>query len=172
MADRAIYTPPEVKNQREDDKRDRSKKGVRLYGLMFILFVLIGGGIVLFTDPQILSFFSGKNMPSFVKSSRSVVQPVAILVDETGKKVLSTVGCVYGNQQLAVAPLSYFERVKNEKVFLVEDIPAITEAFGCLAPLLIHEGFGSPVSVTIGSEVFVERETAIYGVFSAERQKI
>ncbi|MHA1540454.1 MAG: hypothetical protein ACTSXL_00670 [Alphaproteobacteria bacterium] len=164
---RAVYTPPRISDKRNSDL-NKPKKKLKWLVILVIVFVVIAGAVMFFTNPRVLNTLKGISTPDiFEKTEKTIKVPVAILTDEEGNKAMSSLGCVVAETQFGVAPLSYFERIKNEKKFQIKDTDAIMEAFGCLMPSLFSSGLkGLPVSVLIGSEVLVEMPTVINGVFS------
>ncbi|MBN1783721.1 MAG: hypothetical protein JW812_02010 [Alphaproteobacteria bacterium] len=158
---RAVYTPPTIGEKRDQDL-NRTPRWRRVLLFIFVLFFISGGVAVFLTDPRILN---GLSTPSIVASE--VYVPVALLEDNAGNEVLSSLGCVVSDMQYGVAPLSYFERIKKEKIFHIDDPEALLEAFGCLMPTMLANGLqGIPVSATLGSEVYAEMPSVVHGVFS------
>ncbi|MBN2676288.1 MAG: hypothetical protein JXR30_03490 [Alphaproteobacteria bacterium] len=177
MPDRTIYTPPEINIKRDADSRKESHHNrLRLYGVIAIIFILIGGGLIFFTDPEIISFLSGKNTPDFMKQEKktnNITQPVAVFTNDNGEKLLATVGCVHTpDGQFAIAPLGYFEKIQTQATFHIVDTQMIIEAFGCLSPLLSDFKFGLPIEVTLGSQVQVKNNENIFGVFLPDNKEL
>ncbi len=164
---RAIYTPPRISDKRNTDL-NKPKKKLKWLVILIVVFIIIAGAIVFLTAPKIMNTIKGISLPNvFEKTEKTIKVPVAILTDEKGNKAMSSLGCVVAESQFGVAPLSYFERIKNEKRFKITDANAIMEAFGCLMPSLFSSGLKSlPVSVLIGSDVLVVMPAVINGVFS------
>ena len=165
---RAIYTPPRISDKRNLDL-NKPKKKLKWF-LIFVVIFVIAGVVMFFTNPKVLNTLNGTSTPDiFGKTKKNIKVPVAILTDEEGNKAMSSLGCVVAESKFGVAPLSYFERIKNEKRFEIKDTDAIMEAFGCLMPSLFSSGLKDlPVSVLIGSDVLVEMPAIVNGVFSYE----
>lgn len=162
MADenRAVYTPPTIAEQRDVDL-NKKPRWRRVILFVLVLLFISGGVALLLTDPRILN---GLSTPSIVASEVHV--PVAVLKDNAGNEVLSSLGCVVSDTQYGVAPLSYFERIKQETSFQINDPDSLLDAFGCLMPALLANGLtGLPMFATLGRDVFATMPSTLHGVF-------
>lgn len=161
---KAIYAPPEIEEVREMDLENATKKRGRLLkwmGLALLIFVCLGGLVLFITDPNVLR---GLSTPQIFQSTHKI--PVAVLTDDEGNSVVSSLGCIVSNDQFGVAPLSYFARIREESRFEIVDAAALLEAFGCLMPSLMASGLRTiPVSAILGSGVTANLPSEIHGVF-------